>query len=276
MSAQKAKQISFQHGHEHDARVQGLPESPDSITPELLIRPTQGKDYLLWHFTGRGGWEYYIDAQDESIRNAISPIRNSFHTATGKILSTKDLSSGAVVTFHLSDDPNPRFGECGDLQSWPPEWDPNWSTPYLFEDDLSTGTIKVIVYDANDGYDSTNKMSAHCEECDIFLSYGDPDCCLGEDCCSCETSWCEEDYPCITVPASSLDLATRYQNPQHVSAIYYTGKVYEFYKENFGLDGYKGNGSETRIVVNYEYEDSNGVAPQYLVIIALRILLLWG
>lgn len=248
VSAKKAGQISSRHGQKHDARVRELPEIPDSLTPELLIRPSQGKNYLLWHFTGRGGWEYYIDAHDETIRNAISPIRNSFQPATGTIQSTKDLPEGAVVSFHLNDEINPRYAECPLY----PEWDPNWGTPYIFEDDLSTGTIKVMVYNAFE----TSNTQAHCEECDIYSCCGydpDPNCsCPAEGCCSCDPNWCKAGYPCISYSSFGLDLPY-YYNQSDVSAIYYTGKVYEFYKENFGLDGYKGDGSETRVVINYIY-----------------------
>jgi len=103
VSAKKAGQISSRHGQKHDTRVRELPEIPDSLAPELLIRPSQTKNYLLWHFTGRGGWEYYIDAHDETIRNAISPIRNAFQAASGTVPATKDLPVGATVNFRLNE-----------------------------------------------------------------------------------------------------------------------------------------------------------------------------
>jgi len=137
---------------------------------------------------------------------------------------------------------------------------PDAPPSYEFEDDLSTGTTKVIVYDAW----CSGSMAAHCEQCDPYTC-GELSC-SGEECCECPTLWCKGNYPIIShfvdYDSQGFDLP-RFGNEIPVSAIYYTGKVYEFYKENFGLDGYKGDGSETRVVTNYRYTDviNGGVDP---------------
>lgn len=99
---QKAKHIANQHGQKQDPTIMDLPDMADNSAVELLIRPSEDKDYLLWHFTGKGGWKYYIDAHDETIHNAISPIWYNFQPATGTTLATKDLPNGADVPFHLN------------------------------------------------------------------------------------------------------------------------------------------------------------------------------
>jgi len=101
-----------------------------SACPKLLIYPTGNKDYLLWKFSGADDtWFYYVDADDGIIQGAYTKIYNQYTDATGFVLQPPAVDAAVSVDFRLFLDPN--------------------TNRYNFYDDISTNTLYLGTFDAN-------------------------------------------------------------------------------------------------------------------------------